>query len=275
MSEPFRDQIWKTVYDEAQAEAGREPMLASFLHETIMNHTCFEDALSYQLAGKLGSPTIGAMSIREVIQEAQSSDPVVNRAARADIQAVRERDPACKSFFIPFLYFKGFHALQSYRIAHWLWQEGRKALALYLQSRISEIFAVDVHPAAQIGQGILIDHATGLVIGETAVVEDNVSMLHGVTLGGTGKKTGDRHPKIGRGVLIGAGSIILGNVEVGEGAMIGAGSVVLHPVPPHCTAAGVPAKIVGRTKVAQPALEMDQCLANTNQGRSRSRNKSS
>lgn len=255
------DTIWATMRNEATREAQNEPMLASFLHETILNHICFEDALSYQLAGKLGNPTIRAMSIREVIDESLASDPGVSQAARADVQAIRDRDPACQGLSVPFLYFKGFQALQSYRIAHSLWRQGREALALYLQNRISEIFSVDIHPAASIGQGILIDHATSLVIGETAVVGDNVSMLHEVTLGGTGKQTGDRHPKVSHCVLIGAGAKILGNVDIGEGAMIGAGSVVLESVPAHCTAAGVPAKIIGRAKVAQPALEMDQCLS--------------
>lgn len=179
---------------------------------------------------------------------------------RADIRAITERDPAATRFSEPLLYFKGFHALQTHRVAHWLWSEGRRELALFLQSRASEVFGVDIHPAARIGKGILVDHATGVVVGETAVVEDNVSILHEVTLGGTGKDCGDRHPKVRHGVLIGAGAKILGNVEVGEGAKIGAGSVVLEDVPAHATVAGVPAKVVGIAEGDEPARTMDHRL---------------
>ena len=181
-------------------------------------------------------------------------------SVRADIQAVVARDPACRGFSVPLLYFKGFHSIQAYRVAHHYWVRDRKALALYLQSRISEVFAVDIHPGARIGKGILFDHATSIVIGETTVIDDDFSMLHEVTLGGTGKAGGDRHPKIGRGVLIGAGAKVLGNVTIGEGAKVGAGSVVLDDVPPHCTVAGVPAKPVGYPAHALPALEMDQAI---------------
>jgi serine O-acetyltransferase len=206
------------------------------------------------------------MLMREVMQEALSRSPLMRAALRSDLMAVRERDPASRGYAQPLLYFKGFHALESYRIAHWLWDQGREALALHLQNRISELFGVDIHPAARIGAGVFIDHGTGVVIGETAVVEDNVSMLHEVTLGGTGKESGDRHPKIRRGVLISAGAKVLGNIEVGEGAKVGAGSVVLHDVPPHCTVAGVPAKIVGKTSVPEPALEMDHALPTRDRG---------
>jgi serine O-acetyltransferase len=260
-SEPAKtgDPVWESIRAEATQEAAREPMLASFLHATILKHRVLEDSLSFHLAAKLASSTLPAMLVREVIDEAFQA-PDIGAAIRADLQAVRTRDPATHGFSTPLLYYKGFHALQSYRVAHWLWERGRHSLAVFLQNRISQVFGVDIHPAARIGRGIMIDHGTSVVIGETAVVEDDVSMLHEVTLGGTGKETGDRHPKVRRGVLIGAGAKILGNVEVGAGAKVGAGSVVLDTVPPHCTVAGVPAKIVGRPAEMEPALEMDQRL---------------
>jgi serine O-acetyltransferase len=193
-------------------------------------------------------------------------DDKIGLALRADIRAVRDRDPAAQGFATPLLYFKGFHALQSYRVAHWLWTQGRRSLAWLFHARISEVFAADIHPGARIGKGVLFDHGTGLVIGETAVLEDNVSVLHEVTLGGTGKETGDRHPKVRRCVLIGAGAKILGNIEIGVGAKVGAGSVVLQPVPPHVTVAGVPARIVGRPREAEPALAMDHRLPESDDG---------
>lgn len=254
------DPTWKRMHDEAEGMAKASPILASFLHTTILNRPRFEDALSYQLAQKLGSDALTPLNLREVFDQALHHSPEIGEAARADIIAVHDRDPACKTFAEPFLYFKGYHALQSYRIAHWLWNSGEEPMALYLQNRVSEVFAVDIHPAAQIGRGILIDHATGIVIGETAVVEDDVSMLHEVTLGGTGKEEGDRHPKIRRGVLIAAGAKILGNIEVGEGAKVGAGSVVLQNVPAHVTVAGIPAKIVGKPKSDAPSHTMDHML---------------
>ena len=226
----------------------------------MLNHKSLEDALAFLLAGKLESNVLPSMLIRELISDAMHADPGIPNAVRADLRAVRDRDPAAHHDSRPFLYFKGFHALQTYRVAHWLWRGRREALALFLQSRISEVFAVDIHPAARIGQGIMIDHATGVVVGETAVIEDNVSLLHGVTLGGTGKESGDRHPKVRRGVLIGAGAEILGNVEIGEGAKIGAGSVVLSDIPPHTTAAGVPAVVMGATDSDMPSLSMNHRL---------------
>jgi serine O-acetyltransferase len=219
-----------------------------------------KDELSYHLAQKLGHGDLPALQLREVIREAYADDPQLAMQATRDMRVVRERDPACRSYATPLLYFKGFHALQCYRITHWLWLQGRHALALFLQNRISETFAVDIHPAARIGCGILLDHGHGFVVGETAVIEDDVSILHNVTLGGTGKAEGDRHPKIRYGVLIGAGAKILGNIEVGSGAKIGAGSVVLEPVPPHTTVAGVPAKIVGMAESDVPSLNMDHRL---------------
>jgi serine O-acetyltransferase len=237
--------VWAQLRVEAMQAAAEEPLLASFLHATILHHERLEDALSYHLASKLGGADMGALQLREVCEEAYAADPEIARQAERDMRVVRERDPACRTYLQPFLYFKGYEGLQAYRIAHWLWRQEREILAFHLQSRISELFAVDIHPAAQIGAGVFIDHAHGIVIGETAVVEDDVSMLHSVTLGGTGKERGDRHPKIRRGVLIGAGAKILGNIEVGEEARVAAGSVVLSTVPARCTVAGVPAKPVG------------------------------
>jgi len=252
------DTIWQTIREETFEQANAEPILASFYHSTILNHTTFEDALSFHLASKLDNPATSAMLIREVFQQALEQEPSIGLAARADINAIRQRDSACDSNSTPFLFFKGYHALQAYRVANWLWKQGRIELALFLQNRISVVFGVDIHPAAEIGQGIMLDHATGIVIGETAVVEDNVSIMQSVTLGGTGKDSGDRHPKIRAGVMIGPGTKILGNIEVGAGAKVCAGSVVLKPVAAHTIAAGVPAKEVGKVLSAQPALDMDQ-----------------
>ena len=254
---PERDEVWDTIRDEAAEDTAREPMLASFFHQIILNHRTLEDALSFHLASKLESVTLPAVTLRDLIDDAFAGDPAIGVCFREDIRAVCDRDPACNRYSTPLLYFKGFQALQAYRVAHYYWLRERKTLALFLQSRISEVFAVDIHPAARIGKGILIDHATGVVIGETAVVEDNVSMLHEVTLGGTGKQTGDRHPKVRRGVLIAAGAKILGNVEIGEGSKVGGGAVVLEDVAPHTTVVGVPARPVGRLQTEQPSLEMD------------------
>jgi serine O-acetyltransferase len=257
MNTGAKDPIWEAVREESREAADKEPMLASFLYAVVLNHRSLEDALSFQLAGKLESHTLTATTLRDLIDEAFQNDASIQRAIRRDLEAVRDRDPACDTFATPLLYFKGYQALQAYRVAHYYWRAERRELASFLQSRISEVFAVDIHPAARIGMGILIDHATSVVIGETAVVEDDVSMLHEVTLGGTGKEHGDRHPKIRRGVLIAAGAKILGNVVVGEGAKVGGGAVVLEDVPPHTTVVGVPAKPVGHTREDLPALEMD------------------
>ena len=239
-----------------------EAMLASYLYAAVLNHRRLEDALSYLLAAKLASPYLSAMSLRELINQALDASPEIREAIRRDLSAVLERDPAAHGLAQPFLHYKGFHALQSHRVAHWLWSRQRIPLAFFLQNRVSEIFAVDIHPAARIGMGILMDHGTGVVIGETAVVGDNVSLLHEVTLGGTGKESGDRHPKIGNGVMIGAGAKILGNVRIGEGSKVAAGSVVLQEVPPHATVAGVPARIVGRPASREPSRQMDQQVEN-------------
>ncbi|MDJ3463471.1 serine O-acetyltransferase [Salmonella enterica] len=250
--------VWKNIKAEARALADCEPMLASFYHATLLKHENLGSALSYMLANKLASPIMPAIAIREVVEEAYAADPEMIASAACDIQAVRTRDPAVDKYSTPLLYLKGFHALQAYRIGHWLWNKGRRALAIFLQNQVSVSFQVDIHPAAKIGRGIMLDHATGIVVGETAVIEDDVSILQSVTLGGTGKTSGDRHPKIREGVMIGAGAKILGNIEVGRGAKIGAGSVVLQPVPPHTTAAGVPARIVGKPGSDKPSMNMDQ-----------------
>jgi serine O-acetyltransferase len=255
--------VWAQLRVEAMQAAAEEPLLASFLHATILHHERTQDALSYQLASKLGGADMPAMQLREVAQEAYADEPDLVAHAMRDMRVVRERDPATRSYLQPFLYFKGYSGLQAYRISNWLWRKERETLAFHLQSRISELFSVDIHPAARIGAGVFIDHAHGIVIGETAVVEDDVSMLHSVTLGGTGKQGGDRHPKVRRGVMIGAGAKVLGNIEIGEMARIAAGSVVLDDVPARCTVAGVPARMVGGPCCpdgASPAELMDQTL---------------
>lgn len=251
--------LWPVMCNEARARASEEPILGSYFHATILNHETIGSALSFRLASKLDNPMLPTMLIRDVIQEAIAADPGILRAAEIDILATCTRDPACADLSTPFLFFKGFHALQAHRIAHWLWRQGRRTLAQFFQNQISVTLGVDIHPAARFGAGIMLDHATGLVAGETAVVEDDVSILHAVTLGGTGKETGDRHPKIRRGVLLAAGCKIIGNIEVGEGAKVGAGSVVLEDVAAHVTVAGVPARIVGQAK-GVPAHLMDHGL---------------
>jgi serine O-acetyltransferase len=251
------DGFWDQIRSEARHEADHEPVLVSFMFASVLRHRQLEDALGVILANKLQTYDVPAILLRDLIHEVLTEDGSIRACIRADLLAARTRDPAAHSYVQPFLYYKGFHALQAYRVANWLWHRGRHTLAAHLQNRISEAFGVDVHPAAQIGSGVLIDHGTSVVIGETSVIEDNVSILHEVTLGGTGKETGNRHPKVRRGVLLGAGAKILGNIEVGRGAKVGAGSVVLQDVPPHTTVAGIPARVVGRCTVAEPALEMD------------------
>ena len=253
-----REDVWELLRVEAENKAREEPILGSYFHATILNHGSFGAALSFRLASKLDNPMLPTMLIRDVIAEAIADDPAILHAAETDILANYARDPACDDLSSPFLYYKGFHALQAHRIAHWLWRHDRRTLARFFQSQISVGLGVDIHPAARIGRGIMLDHATGVVVGETAVIDDDVSILHSVTLGGTGKEVGDRHPKIRRGVLLAAGCKIIGNIEVGEGAKVGAGSVVLHDVPPHVTVAGVPAVVVGRPSEESPALGMDQ-----------------
>ena len=251
------DSIWLSIREETEQTVSKEPLLTSFLHSTILNHQSLECALSFHLAHKLDSPTASALLLSEVFEQALKADADIGKAIRCDLRAVMERDSACHTYSIPFLYFKGFHALQAYRVGHWLWQQGREELALFLQNCVSTKFGVDIHPAARIGHSVLVDHGTGVVIGETAIVGNNVSILQSVTLGGTGKEEGDRHPKIGDGVLISAGAKILGNIRVGNGAKVGAGSVVLQDVPAHTTVVGVPAKEIGHPTSDQPALEMN------------------
>lgn len=255
--------VWQIIRTEAAQASQAEPVLASFYHAAILNHDSFQAAISFHLANKLDSQTMPALMIREIFVQAMQADPSIEIAMRADICAHRERDPACNTYTMPLLFFKGYQALQSHRIAHWLWLQGRKSLALFLQNQISQQFDVDIHPGASIGKGIMLDHATGVVMGETVVMEDNVSMLHGVTLGGSGCMKGLRHPHIRRGVLIGVGAKILGHIEIGEGAKIGAGSVVLENVAAHTTVAGVPAKTVGKPVASEPALDMDHRLQDT------------
>jgi serine O-acetyltransferase len=261
MNVSSKDTIWEEIRSEVTRESQSEPMLASFLYAAVLNHKSLEDALSVKLASKLGSSTLTEVTLRDLMDEAFAKDPRIGEAFRADIAAVVNRDPACRYYSTPLLYLKGYHALQAQRVANYYWRQGRESLALSMQSRISEVFSVDMHPAATMGQGILMDHATGIVIGETAVLGNNVSILHQVTLGGTGKETGDRHPKVGHGVLISVGASVLGNVHIGEGAKIAAHAVVLSDVPAHCTVAGVPARIVGHPDAAQPALEMDHSIS--------------
>ncbi len=254
------DPVWQRIASEARTAVNDEPLLGGMLHACILHHETLERALAYRMAQKLSSSEMSEQLLREIADAAYADDYSLGQKARADIVAVYDRDPACHRFLQPLLFFKGFQAIQAYRVAHWLWHSGRKDLAYFVQMRVSEQFGVDIHPAARVGQGIMIDHAHSIVIGETAVVGDNVSMLHSVTLGGTGKQDDDRHPKIGDGVLIGAGAKVLGNIKIGRCSRIAAGSVVLHEVPACKTVAGVPAKIVGEAGCDQPSVMMDQLL---------------
>ena len=250
--------FWLTLKSESESVIQKEPLLASFVHSCILTHHNFESSLSFILSNKMADDVMPAMVIREVFDEAYLLDPSISEAAIDDIKAVVSRDPAVEVNFTVLIHFKGFQAIQVHRLAHHLWAHGRHELALFLQSRNSQVFGVDIHPAATIGKGVMFDHATGIVVGETAVVEDNVSILQNVTLGGTGNESGDRHPKIRQGVMIGSGAKILGNIEIGEGSKVGAGSVVLDEVPPHVTVVGVPAKVVGRPNCSQPSESMSQ-----------------
>ncbi len=251
------DPVWSRVCDEAVEMIRTEPLLGALVHSGLLHHSTMERALAYRFSLKLASGEMSEQILREMADEAYASDPELGQAARADLMAVYDRDPACHRYLQPLLFFKGYQAVQAYRVGHWLWQQGRRDLAYFVQMRVSEAFGVDIHPNARIGRGIMIDHAHSIVIGETAVVGDNVSMLHSVTLGGTGKEDGDRHPKIGDGVLIGAGAKVLGNITIGHCSRIAAGSVVLEDVPPCKTVAGVPSRIVGEAGCAQPSVSMD------------------
>ncbi|ESQ87003.1 serine O-acetyltransferase [Asticcacaulis sp. AC460] len=252
--------IWLNLRQEAQDTLAAEPALASLLHSTILSHDDLASSLSYHIARKMADDTLRGMTLRELAQKAYAADPSLVEAAMADLQAVYERDPAAKGYLQAFMFFKGFLSLQIYRVSHWLWNQGRGTMAHFLQSRVSELFQIDINPAARIGKGVFLDHGTGIVIGETAVVGDDCSILQGVTLGGTGAERGDRHPKIGRGVLLGAGANVLGNISIGDYAKIASGSVVLKPVPAHCTAAGVPAKLVNCKTCEDPARQMDHTM---------------
>jgi serine O-acetyltransferase len=254
------DPVWARVRREADEVVRREPELASFIYSSLLHHDTLEGAIVHRVAARLDHPDVSGELIRQAYADALKDDATIGAAFRADIVATIDRDPATDRYLDPVLYFKGFHAIQTHRLAHWLWGKGRKDFAFYLQSRSSAVFQTDINPAARIGRGIFLDHATGLVVGETAVIEDDVSMLQDVTLGGTGKQDGIRHPTIRRGVLIGAGAKILGNIEVGECARIAAGSVVLKAVPAQMTVAGVPARVVGEAGCAEPARAMDQML---------------
>jgi serine O-acetyltransferase len=254
------DLLWPALYAESERIAAREALLRAPIERAVLRHHGFAAALAALLAHKLADAVVPAEGLVDLAQQAMADDPAIAAAAAADLAAIHARDPAAESWLTPFLYYKGFHALEWHRLGHHLWRSGRSDLARFLQSRVSEVFAVDIHPAVPVGRGVFIDHATGLVVGETAVIGDNVSILHEVTLGGTGKERGDRHPKVRDGVLLCAGAKVLGNVEIGREAKVGAGSVVLHNVPPHATVAGVPARVVAWSQHAVPALEMDQSL---------------
>ncbi len=254
------DPVWEAVRREASTAAAKDPALAVFLFSTVLNHSSLESAVIHRISERLDHADVPAAMIRQTFHAMAEARSDWSATLRVDLQAVFDRDPACERYIDPLLYFKGFHAIQTHRLAHWLWLNDRKDFALYLQSRASTIYQVDIHPAVKMGQGIFFDHATGIVVGMTAVIDDDVSILQGVTLGGTGKETGDRHPKIRRGVLIGAGAEILGNIEVGCCSKVAAGSVVLKAVPSGVTVAGVPARVVGEAGCAEPSRAMDQLL---------------
>lgn len=254
------DPVWQTIRTEAEEIARREPALASFIFANVLNHATLEDAICHRLAQRLDHDDVMADLIRQTFDRVMEAEPSIGEAFRADLAAVADRDPACKRQIDPLLYFKGFHALQTHRFAHWLLSNGERDFALYLQSQSSRIFGVDMHPAAEIGRGIMFDHATGIVVGETAAIGDMTSLLHSVTLGGSGKESGDRHPKVGKCVMIGAGAKILGNITVGDCARVAAGSVVLKDVPSNTTVAGVPARVVGTSGCPEPGRTMNQML---------------
>ena len=254
------DPIWDAMKLEAETAAKHDPVLAAFMYSTVINARSLEDCVIYRICERLDHPDMQAVLLRQTFEEMLVDWPEWATILRVDIQAVYDRDPACTRFIEPVLYFKGFHAIQTHRLAHWLWNKGRKDFALYLQSRSSSVFQTDIAPSAPIGRGFFLDHATGLVVGATAVIGDNVSILQGVTLGGTGKETGDRHPKIGDGVMIGAGAKVLGNITVGSCSRVAAGSVVLKPVPKCTTVAGIPARVVGEAGCQEPSRSMNQLV---------------
>ena len=254
------DPVWKRIQTEAKEAVEKEPLLGGSLHACILHHSSIEHALAYRIASKLASSEMSEQILREICDDAYKNAEEISLAGRADIVAVYQRDPACNTYIQPLLFFKGFQALQAYRVAHWLWNRDRKDMSYFIQMRCSEVFGIDIHPGARIGKGIMIDHAHSIVIGETAVVGDNVSMLHSVTLGGTGKEDEVRHPNIGHGVLLGAGAKVLGNISVGNCSRVAAGSVVLQNVPEKSTVAGVPAKVIGAAGCTNPSISMDQII---------------
>ncbi len=260
------DPVWAHVRAEAEDAARREPELAALIFANILNQSRLEYAVCHRIAQRLDHDIVNADLIRQTFLSIAEQEPEFGAIVRADLAAVYDRDPACNRFIDPLLYFKGFHALQTQRFSHALWRAGRRDFALYLQSQSSMVFNIDIHPAARIGRGIMFDHGSGIVIGETAQIGDGSSLLHGVTLGGSGKELGDRHPKVGHCVMIGAGAKILGNIQVGDCARIASGSVVLKDVPPKTTVAGVPARVVGEAGCSQPSRTMDQLLKGTELG---------
>ena len=255
------DPVWVKLREEAQAIIDNDPAMGSFVFGNVLNQRTLEDAIVHRICERLHTPEFPAAMIRDVFNEMRTDWPEWSEIVRVDVAAVYDRDPACTRFIEPILYFKGFHAIQTHRLANWSWKKGRKDFALYLQSRSSQVFQTDINPTSELGRGIFMDHATGIVIGATAVIGDDVSILQGVTLGGTGKEEGDRHPKVKNGVLIGAGAIVLGNIEVGACSRVAAGALVVKPVPPKTTVAGVPARVVGVAGCSQPSRTMDQILA--------------
>ena len=254
----FKSKIWENITNESEAKIKSEPLLKNFLSSYILNINDFQSALIHYLTSLLKDNSTSELELTKIIAECYEKNPYISDLAISDLQAIKSRDSACKDWISPFLYYKGFHALQFYRVANWLWEKGRLEYAFFIQSQVSRIFGIDIHPAAKISHGIMLDHGTGIVIGETSVVEENVSIMQSVTLGGTGKDTEDRHPKIGSGVLIGPGSKILGNIKIGKGSKIVAGSVVLSDIPPHSLVAGVPAKVIGKPNEEVPSLIMNQ-----------------
>lgn len=255
------DPVWVKLREEAQTIIDNDPAMGSFVFGNVLNQKTLEDAIVHRICERLHTPEFPAAMIRDVFSEMRADWPEWSEIVRVDVAAVYDRDPACTRFIEPILYFKGFHAIQTHRLANWAWKKGRKDFALYLQSRSSQVFQTDINPTSELGRGIFMDHATGIVIGATAVIGDDVSILQGVTLGGTGKEEGDRHPKVMNGVLIGAGAIVLGNIEVGQCSRVAAGALVVKPVPPKTTVAGVPARVVGVAGCSQPSRTMDQILA--------------
>jgi serine O-acetyltransferase len=254
------DAMWTHMRKEAEEALSRDPSLTQLFLGSVLNRGSFEESVVHRVSERLGGSAVEADIIADAFMQATLQDPTIGEAFRADIAAFVERDPACRRLIEPLLYFKGFHAIEAYRLAHFLWREGKRDFALYVQSRASDTLSADIHPAARFGKGVFLDHATGFVVGETAVVEDDVSILHSVTLGGTGKEAGERHPKVRRGVMIGAGAKILGNIEIGSCSRIAAGSVVLQAIAPNSIVAGVPARVIGTEKCAEPARDMDQIL---------------